>query len=200
MLDRLLVLGRAVEPAATARDGFALDRLHFRFAYRAAGRHDEHRCGLGAEFRQASHNLRDDIAGPPHYYGIADADVLAPHLVGIMQGGVGDGDPAHENRLQPRYRSQGASTSHLHINGDDAGRRFLGRELVGDRPTWCAGDITQRRTVDQPIDLVDHAIDLVGQGLPPRQQIGVVGQAAGDAAHRVQFGIDRYAPVPKSGQ
>ena len=41
------------------------------------------------------------VAGAAHGDGVADADILAPHLVFVVQGGVGDGDAADEDRLQP---------------------------------------------------------------------------------------------------
>ena len=45
-------------------------------------------------------HLRDHVAGALDDHGVADADVLARDLVGVVQGGVADGGAADEHRLQ----------------------------------------------------------------------------------------------------
>ena len=82
--------------------------------------------------RQHAHDFGDDVAGTAHDDGVANAHVLAPDFILVMKGSVGNGDAAHEHRLEPRHRGQRAGPPHLNANGDDFGRHLLGWKLVGD--------------------------------------------------------------------
>ena len=113
MQQRLLALRRAHQPARAARDRLVGQPHHRRAAFRAArGHHESPRPGrplLG----QHAHDLRNDVAGAAHDDGVADAHVLAPDLVLVVQRRVGHGDAADEHGLQARHRGQCAGAPDL---------------------------------------------------------------------------------------
>jgi hypothetical protein len=77
--DRPAVLGQrtSTSPLGPAQLGAAL---------RAVRRHDELALGAVAQPEHRADHLGDDVARPPHDHGVADAHVLAPDLVLVVQG------------------------------------------------------------------------------------------------------------------
>ena len=106
-------------------------------------------------------DLRDHIAGALDDDGVADADVLAGDLVGVVQGGVAHHHAAHGDGLQPRHGGDRAGAAHLQVDGLQHGAGLLGGELVGDGPARRARDKAQPPLPVQPVDLVDHAVDVI---------------------------------------
>ena len=145
MQQRLLALRRADEAAGAARDRLVGQAHHCRAALRALRRHRRTRGAPGRpRLGDRAHDLRDHVARAAHDDGVADAHVLAPHLVLVVQRGVGHGDAADEHRLQPRDRRDRAGAADLDVDADDLGRRLLGRELVRDREARRARDEAER--------------------------------------------------------
>jgi len=98
-----------------------------------------------------------------------------------VQGSVGDGHATDKHRRQSRHRGDGTGTPDLKLHLPQFGDLLLGRELVGHGPAWRSGHKAQPRLFVQGIHLEYHAIDLVGQGIAPGQQVIMVGLAAMDA-------------------
>jgi hypothetical protein len=67
----------------------------------------------------------------------------ARDLVGIVQGGVGDGDAADEHRLELGHRGHGAGAADLELDVLQRRHLLLGRELVGGGPAQGAGHKTE---------------------------------------------------------
>ena len=80
-----------------------------------------------------------------------------------------DGDAADEHRLQPRDRRDRAGAADLDVDAQHLGRHFLGRELVRDREARRARDEAELGLLREAVDLVDDAVDVVGQLRPPRR-------------------------------
>src|SRR5690606_2157773 len=91
VLQALLRLGRTDEAARAAADGLGLTAFLALVAHgmTAADRTGLRKLeGLGVDWPSVehhAHDLRDDVAGPLNNHGIADANVLAPDFVLVVQ-------------------------------------------------------------------------------------------------------------------
>ncbi len=122
-------------------------------------------------------DLRDDVAGALDQHRVADADVPAladrlaviadaANIVFVVQRRVGYDDTTHGHRLEPRHGRQCARTADLYLDRAQHGRRLLGRELVRGRPAWAARAKPEPFLKVEPVDLVDDAVDVIGQARP----------------------------------
>src|SRR5919206_91962 len=82
---------------------------------------------------------------------------------------------------EPRDRGERAGAAHLHVDCSDDRRCFLGRELVGNGPARIARYESKSLLPIQPIDFVDHAIDVVAEGRALAFHLGVKGKKLFDA-------------------
>ncbi len=145
--------------------------------------------GLGAFGALVQHHLddlRDHVAGALQDHGVAHADVLARDLIGIVQGGVLDHHPAHGHRAQARHRRDRPGAADLDVDGVQHGAGPLGRELAGDGPARRAGDEAEPLLPVQPVDLVDHPVDIEGQ-------LGAFGFHAGIGGQQARRVLDPLA-------
>ena len=105
---------------------------------------------------------------------IADADVAAVadrlaavadafDVVLIVQRGVGHDDAADRHRFEPRHRRQRSGAAHLDVDAVQHGHRLLGRKFVRRRPARAARAEAEPLLQVEPVDLVDDAVDIVGQ-------------------------------------
>ena len=174
--DRLLALRGAEQAAAAPRHRLPRRADDARPADRARRGHDEFSRVLRAPVRHHAHHLRDDVPGAAHDDGVADAHVLAPHLVLVVERRVRHGHAAHEHRLEARHRRHGAGPPHLDVDAEQLGRHFLGRELVRHGEARGARDEPQPFLPAQIVHLVHHAVDVVGQRIAPGADPPVVRQ------------------------
>ena len=79
-------------------------------------------------------DVRDDLARLLDDDRVADADVLAVDLVGVVQAGAADGRAGELHRFQVGDRRDGAGLADLHADVVERGGRFVLLELVGDQP------------------------------------------------------------------
>src|SRR5690606_34857575 len=123
-------------------------------------------------FQDHVDDLRNDIARPLHNDSVADADVasfadrlpaLAKPLdvILIVERRIGHHHAAHGDRLQPRNGRQRTGAAHLDIDAAQDRDGLLGGKLVRDGPARAARAETQPVLKVEPIDLVDHAVDVV---------------------------------------
>ena len=75
-------------------------------------------------------------------------------------------DAADIDRLEVGDRRQRAGAADLDQDVVQPRARLLGRELVGDRPARRAADEAQPLLPVDAVDLVDDAVDVVGQRRP----------------------------------
>ena len=134
-------------------------------------------------FQHGRHHFGNHVAGAADDDTVADQQVLAADLVLVVQGGVGDVDTADEHRLQPRHRRQHTGAPHLHEDVVERGDGLFGRILVRQgearRPGHEAGLLLQGTV----IELVDHAIDGIGQRGPRMADAAVEIEHAAHAVH-----------------
>ena len=83
----------------------------------------------------------------------------------LCKRGIGDRHAADENRLQLRHRRQLAGTADLDLDRRHGRELLLRRELVRDSPARFAGDEAEPPLQREAVDLVDHAVDVEGQGV-----------------------------------
>ena len=81
------------------------------------------------------HDVRDDLARLLDDDHVADPDVFALDLVGIVQAGAADDGAGQFHRLQIGHRRDGPGLADLHADVAEPGRGLVLLELVGDRPS-----------------------------------------------------------------
>ena len=151
-------------------------------------------------------DLRDDVTGAldDHSVALADVPSLADQLAGIpnaadvvlvVQRGVGDDDAADGDRLQPRHRRHGARAADLDLDLLQHGGRLLGRELVRRRPARRARAEAEALLQVEPVDLVDDAVDVVGQRRPHRFDRPVVAEHLVERCAADHQLVDDESPV-----
>ena len=114
-------------------------------------------------FNHHRNHFRNDVPCAAHHHGVAHTHIFAPCFVFVVQGGVGDCDPAHENGDKFGDRRELAGTPDLHIDTQHRGQFFLRRKFVRHRPARLAADHTHLRLLVYAVDLVDHPIDVKRQ-------------------------------------
>src|SRR6185503_887579 len=72
-------------------------------------------------------------------------------------------DAADGDRLEPRHRRQRTGAADLNIDAIEDRRRLLGREFVRNRPARAARNKAQAILPVEPVDLVDHAVDVIAE-------------------------------------
>ncbi len=194
---RFLALRGTVQATGAARHGLSLGLDDVRAANRAGGRQRGADRAVGAPFGQDAHDLGDHVARPPHVDGVADVHVLALDLVHVVQRGVTHGHAAHEHGLQARDGRHRPGAADLELDRLDDGQLFLGGKLVRNRPARGAGDESERALQVEGVDLVDHAVDVVLEGLAPRTDAPVVVQAARSPVDGLEL---RRDPKPPAGE
>ena len=108
-------------------------------------------------------HLGNHVAGAAHDHRVADAHVLAPQLVQVVQRGVADRGAADEHRLELGHRRQLAGAADLDLDVVQPRQLLLRRVLVRHRPARLARDEAQPLLQRAVVDLVDHAVDVEGQ-------------------------------------
>src|SRR6266481_1507341 len=177
-------LALAGEPAGTTRHRLALHAQHLRAAHRTGLRQLHARGILRALVQDDADHFGDYIAGTAHHHGVADPHVLALHLVDVVQGDVAHRHAAHEHGCQARYRGERPGAPDLKLDSLHDGERLVGGKLVGDRPAWGPRQESEALLVGAPVELVDHAVDLIGEWAAPLAHLAIVREASRDPAHR----------------
>jgi hypothetical protein len=193
MQQRLLALRRTEQAARAPRDRFVGQPLDRRAAFGALRRQDELPGARLARARHDANDFGDHVAGAPHDDRVADAHILAPHFVLVVQRRVGDGDAADEHRLQPRHRRDRAGAAHLHVDREHLGGHLLGRKLVRKCPARLARDEPELALQRGRVDLVDDAVDLERQPIAPRRDIEIELRQPGGPTRDAPVGIDRQS-------
>src|SRR4029077_5355538 len=145
--ERLLTLRTAYETSGAPSHRLASRSQHPRSAHRTV-LGELHRLGTGrALVKHDAHHLRDHITRAAHHHRVADTHVLALHLIYVVERHAAHRHtaheyrlpaaprpPAHESRLEARHRCQCPGAPDLEADVLHDGERFIGRELVRDRP------------------------------------------------------------------
>ena len=84
-------------------------------------------------------DVRDDLARLFDDHHVADADVLALDLFGIVQAGAADRGAGQLDRFQVGDRRNRAGFADLHADVIDLGRPFVLLEFIGDDPPRALG-------------------------------------------------------------
>ena len=117
-----------------------------------------------------------------------------------MQGGVLHHHPAHGDRPQAGHRGHRPGAAHLDVDGLQEGPSLLGGELAGDGPAGGAGDEAQALLPVQPVDLVDHPINVEIQLRPLDLHGRVGGQQALGVLHPPGLRRGHEPPGLEQGQ
>ena len=190
----LYALRLAVQTTGAARHRFAFGANDFGGADRAVRRHGEWLAVGGAFFQNDFDDFGDDVAGAAHEDGIADAHVLARYFVGVVQGGVGDGDAADFHRLQAGDGGNGAGAADLHVDGFDDGGFFHRREFPRHRPARSARDESGCLLFGETVSLIDDAVNFIRQVVAVRGHVGHISGGGIRAGERALQWADGQSP------
>ena len=192
--QRLYALRLAVQAAGAARHRFAFGADDFGGADWAVRRHGERLAVGGAFFQNDFDDFGDDVASAAHEDGIADANVLARHFVGVVQGGVGNGDAADFHRLQAGDGGNSAGAADLHVDGFDDGSFFHRREFPRHRPAWRTRDESGGLLFGETVSLIDDAVDFIRQVVAVRGHVRHVSGGSIRAGERALQRADGQSP------
>ena len=116
-------------------------------------------------FGDGAHHLRDDVSRFLHDNGVPDVDVTLPDEVLVMQRRAGNGGSRQTHRRQNCGGGQHAGAPHGNLHVQQFGFFLLGREFVSHRPFRGVGALAEYRAVGKAVDLDDHAVNVIGQGI-----------------------------------
>ena len=179
MLQPLDPLRRADQAAGAADVDLALlgDRLAVAFGAMVG---EDVRLALLIAGQILDH-LRDDVAGALDAHPIADAQAQPRDLVAVVERDVGDHHPADPDRLQPPDRGQLAGAADLDVDRFQRRLGLLRREFVRQAPARRPRDEAQSLLPVEPVDLVDHPVDVERQVGALMLDQAVVGERLGRA-------------------
>ena len=185
-------LRRADQPAGAAHIDLAFLGHRLAAAFRAVIGERESRARFVAG--QVLHHLRNHVARALQHHAVAHPHPQPRDLVAVVERDVGNDHAAHRHRRQAAHGRQLASAAHLDVDGFQRGFGAFGGKLVRHAPARRLGDKTQPLLPVEPVDLVDHAVDVIGQVRPLALDPPVMLQHRGriGAAHQ-QRGY-RHAP------
>ena len=126
------------------------------------------------------HHFRNHVASTAHDDAVAHAHVQARNLIGVVQGGAGHGDAAHVHRRHQHPRGDRAGAADVDLDRFDRGRGFLRGELVGNGPARRTRNEAHGALLVEAVQLVDHAVDVVRQGVALAADLAVIRQQAFD--------------------
>ena len=196
MLQPLHLLRWAGQVAGAPADRLALlaqcRRLEGAWTLRRKGKFAR---ALAPLFGYDADHLRDDVAGALHHHRIAFANVLAGDFIFIVQGRPADHHAADGYRFQLGHRRQRAGPADLDRDLIEDRLRLFRRELMGGRPARRAADHAEPVLPVEPVDLVHHAVDVVGQRRALRQQRRVHLKNVIHRAAEARQGVGRQAPL-----
>src|SRR5690606_26053586 len=119
-------------------------------------------------------HLGDHVASALEDDPVAYPEAEPADFVAVVQRDVGHRDSADKDRPQPADRRQLAGAANLDIDRLEHRLGALGRKLVREAPARRLGDKAQALLPVEPVDLVDHAVDLVRQRPTPGGNTAVV--------------------------
>ena len=109
-------------------------------------------------------------------------------------------DAADGDRLERRDRGQGALPPDRDQDVAQHRLRLLGREFVRERPARRAADHAEPLLQGEVVDLVDDAVDVVGQRRAIGGDVVVIGQHLVDAAAQPRAIVDGQPPFAELRQ
>ena len=161
---------RRARRVRAARHRFTRRMIDVRSADRAAVGHFEAAHFLGALGENRADDARNHVAGARDEHGIADADVVALDIVGVVQRRALDRHAADRDRFQHGVGIERSGAPDADHDVEKLRTRLARLELKGDRPTRIARDdaepLLQREIVDLDDDAVDLVVELVALRLP----------------------------------
>ena len=199
MLQPLHRLRRADQPAGAAAHHIIANPHRMAATGRADIREDKCRAPprpIGIHHRN---NLRNNIARALQNHPVPRADILARNLILIVQGGVRNRNAAHHHRLHHRARRQRPGAADLNVDAQQSGDGLLSREFPGNRPARRAADKTQPGLPIQPVELIDHAINLIGEAGPFTGHAGLKIRSLGGIEPAAQR-VHRKSPAAQNLQ
>src|SRR3954451_7122787 len=128
------------EGIRTAMHGLALDAHDLRAAGRAMIGHVELALAAVAPRKYRAHDLRDDVARSLHDHVVADAHVLEPDHVLVVERRHAHDHAAHCDRLEHGVRIERTGAADVDADVFETRDGGGGRELEGDRPAGVAAD------------------------------------------------------------
>nr|UOZ97349.1 hypothetical protein NCPCFENI_01269 [Cupriavidus sp.] len=159
-------LGPARKPSSAAHGRLILLAQDRALTDRTAQRHLPGASLWGAQGDNGAQDLGNHIAGPSYPDRIAHPQILAVHLVFIVQGGVGDHHPAHAHWREPGHRGKHPGAAHLHIDTEQPRTGLFGGEFIGQGKPRGARDKARLCLMGKRLQLYHYPIDFKCQAMP----------------------------------
>ena len=138
--------------------------------------------------------MGNDVARALNDHRVALADPLALDLVLVVERGAADHDAADGDRAQIGHRGERAGAPDLYGDRLEHGLGLLGGEFMGDRPARRPADIAEPPLPIEPVDLVDHAVDVVVEIGAPGGEALMEGDGRFGAQAQRGHRVDRESP------
>ena len=107
--------------------------------------------------------LRDHVTGPTHDDGVTYPNIFGPHLILVVEGCMGNGDPTDKHGFQDRIGRDPARPADRDLNGAQQRGALLRRELVGNGPPGRPGRGPEEFSLGKVIHLGHGPIYVIRQ-------------------------------------
>ena len=131
-------------------------------------------------------DVRDDLARLLDDDRVADADVLAGDLLGVVQADAADRRAGDLHRLQVGRGREGAALADGDEDVVDARGRFVLLELVGDEPARRLAGGAEPLALVEAVDLEHEAVDFEVELVQPADERLAVGDGGGEVVEALR--------------
>ena len=170
----LNALGRTNQSARATHIDFALFGDGFRTAFGALRRKCIRRAFCIA--CQVFDDLGNNVPCPLHNNAIPGAHSQSGNFIAVVQGYVGHNDAAHRYWGQATHGRQLARPAHLNIDKLKRCFGLFSGKFVRNRPARGFCDKAKPFLPFKPVNLVNHAVNIIGQVRPLTFDTGIMGQ------------------------
>ena len=197
MQEPLLYLGGTLE-VGTAHRYLALGAERGRAALRPLLRQANLPRSGGPLLAHDLDDLGNHVAGAFHEYRVAHPHIEALDLVLVVERGVLHDDAADRDRLEHRHRREHPGAPDVAPDVANHGRFLARRKLVGDRPAWRTGQLTEALAQLEGVHLDHRPVDLVVELIAIALELAVKLDHALAARAPLEAGVHLEAELPQA--
>ena len=148
-------------------------------------------------FLHDADHLGDHVAALLDHHQVADADVLALDLVGVVEGGALHRGARHRHRIEDGHRRDRPGAAHLQADLEEPGADLLGGELEGHGAARALAGAAEPLLLIEGVHLEHDAVHLVRQLVAGGLAAVVEGEDLFQAGAEGMLRVDRKAEAPE---